>query len=259
MKQTQKLINCLVACAVALAMVSTVAAQTVKERTAKVVRVKGAARYSTGNNVWQPLEPGTRLKAGAIINTAGDSYVDIVLDESGSSAPFATETGQISTGAVLSYRPTAERDVLRVFADSVLAIDKLTKMDTGADQVTETQLDLRSGKIFGSVKKLSAASRYEVKIPNGVAGIRGTMFVITADGIVSVYSGSVVIAYTSTGPDGQPVTVTQVVMAGYQFNARTGEMTPFTEPAPQPPPTAMTAPATFVVDHTAYFVSPTQE
>ena len=55
--------------------------------------------------------------------------------------------------------------------NSALGIDKLTSMDTGSDSVTETQLDLKAGHIMGSVKKLSAASKYEVKIPNGVAGI----------------------------------------------------------------------------------------
>jgi hypothetical protein len=258
MKQTRKLVGFLVAGAVALAMVSNLNAQTPKERTAKVVRVKGGARYSTGNNIWQPLEVGTLLKAGVILQTAADSFVDIVLGDSGSAASPGMMSSGHSPGSVSSsYRTAAEQDVVRVFADSVLAIDKLNTTDTGIEPVTETALDLRSGKIFGTVKKLSAGSHYEVKIPNGVAGIRGTSYTISADGVVTVYEGSVVIAYT--GPDGKPMT--QVVMAGFQFDPRTGQITaipPGSEP-PTIPQSALTTATTYVVDHTLYFVSPTQE
>ena len=52
MKQTRRTFNWLVASALALVMVTGLAAQGAKERTGKVVRLKGAARYSTGNNVW---------------------------------------------------------------------------------------------------------------------------------------------------------------------------------------------------------------
>jgi hypothetical protein len=67
-------------------------------------------------------------------------------------------------------------------------------------------------------KKTSAASKYEVKIPNGVAGIRGCVWDISAEGLVKVFSGSVVLAYV--GPDG--TVVTQAIMGLQQFDARTG-------------------------------------
>jgi len=57
----------------------------------------------------------------------------------------------------------------------VLSIDKLTVDQTGVDTISDTQLDLKAGSIFGTVKKLAVGSKYEVKIPNGVAGIRGTI------------------------------------------------------------------------------------
>ena len=56
-------------------------AQTTKERTGKVVRIKGAARYSMGNKIWQPLKVGTILKSGSVVQTAADSYADIVMNE----------------------------------------------------------------------------------------------------------------------------------------------------------------------------------
>jgi hypothetical protein len=72
---------------------------------------------------------------------------------------------------------------------------------------------------------MNSASKYEIKLPNGVAGIRGTFYDITADGVVRVSAGSVVLAYMAA--DGS--VTTKVVVAGQQFDARTGEITPIPE------------------------------
>ena len=121
---------------------------------AEVKAYHGTAKYSTGGNVWVPVKVGTVLKAGAIIQTASDSTVDLNLGPNG---------------------PT-----VRVTPNTTLSFDKLAYTDTGADTVVETQLNLQSGRILGSVKKLAAASRYEIKLPTGVAGIRGTDYEVTA-------------------------------------------------------------------------------
>jgi hypothetical protein len=62
-----------------------------------------------------------------------------------------------------------------------------------------------------------------VKLPNGVAGIRGTVFDITAEGVIKVLIGSVVAA--TVDPKTGNV-VTQVVMGGQQYDARSGQVTP---------------------------------
>ncbi len=252
MKQTKMLVNWLVACAVAFAMVTSAQAA---ERMGKVVKIKGSARYSTGNNFWQPLSVGTLLKAGALVQTAKDSFLDIALTESDVVLP-PTASG---VGAGGGKRPTATQDLVRLSEDSVLAIDKLTVVNTGAEKVTETQLDLRSGRILGSVKKMAAASRFEVRVPNGVAGIRGTLFAISADGVVSVGIGQVVISWTKA--DGS--TGTQVVSEGWQFDVRSGELTKIPDMILndlkkfQVDSLAyFTAPTTFVIDRTILFVSP---
>jgi len=214
MKETRSLLNSLVACGIALAMVSTLAAQTASQGSAKVVRLKGAARYAAGPNAGQLLKVGDIIKPGAVIQTAADSRVDLVLGDG--SAPVA-RAGAPAEGPA-SYAPSSEQNVVRLWENTLLSIDKLTETQTGADVVTETQLDLKAGHIFGIVKKTSAASKYEVKIPNGVAGIRGTVYDISAEGLIKVLSGSVVLAYV--GPDG--TVVTQVVSGAQQFDARTG-------------------------------------
>ena len=80
----------------------------------------------------------------------------------------------------------AEQNVIRMQADTVLAIDKLLISNTGVDAVSDTELDLRQGTIFGNVKKLSATSQYLIKMPNGIAGVRGTTFIISANGDITV-------------------------------------------------------------------------
>jgi len=132
-------------------------------------------------------------------------------------------------------------------------------VETGADKVTETELDLRSGKIFGDVKKQSAASRFEVKIPNGVAGIRGTTFAMSADGVVSVLTGIVTIAWT---PESGPAQ-TKDVPKGFRFDIRTGVMSKIPD-AEMTELEALAAlglipvytTAEYTVDRTIYYVSP---
>jgi hypothetical protein len=116
----------------------------------------------------------------------------------------------------VSYRPYAEQNALRMMGDTVLAIDKLTVSDTGVDLISDSELDLRQGGIYNSVKKLSGASQYIIKIPNGIAGVRGTMFYVNATGRCIAYKNSVVLSII--GPDGQPMTV--VVGEGYQFDTK---------------------------------------
>ena len=247
MKQTQKMLNWLVAGGVALAMVTSLAAQTVNERSAQVVRLKGHARYSTGGTAgWQDIKVGTKIRAGYLVQTAADSYVDIVLGE----APASSQAGAGPT--TMTYQSKLEQDIIRVTADSVVAIDKATVMKTGADEVTDTQLDLRAGKIMGSVKKMSPASRYEIKLPNGVAGVRGTVYTITAAGVVQVHSGSMVISWT--GPDGKPMT--QVVNANYQFNLSTLLLSEIPPGADVMPTGVVTRAREVTVDRTFYYVSP---
>jgi hypothetical protein len=261
MKQIRSLVNGLAVWGVALAMAYSVAAQNVMQGTAKVLHIKGSARYSVGGS-YEPLKVGTVLRAGSVIQTenAAGAYVDIVFYGAEAGGGMGSVTGGAGT-----YQPSTMQNIVRITENSQLGIDKLTSMQTGADVVTDTQLDLKKGKILGTVKKLSAASKYEVKLPNGVAGIRGTTYLLTSDGIVDVLDGSIVVAYqTANG------VVTQVVSAGQSFNLNTGQLgtiDPTTlamlqqfaaggVPAPQNVQ-VYTTETVISIDQTTYFVSPT--
>lgn len=223
MKQIRPLISGLVACSVALAMVTSVAAQSAQEGLAKVVYIKGSARYLTaGTTMWQPLKIGAILKPGAIVQTAAGSYVDLVLNNASAvESPRSIPASAALSTVAAAPQPKTQQDAVRIFENTVLGIDKLTVNQTGIEPVTETQLDLKAGRVLGTVKKLSAGSKYEIKIPNGVAGIRGTIYYVEAVGVCAFLQGSGVLAYM--GPDN--TALTQQIMTMQQFDTRSGQLT----------------------------------
>jgi FecR protein len=218
-------------CGAALLLVAKADAQDAKQGIATIIRIRGTATYTTGDGTWQPLAVGATLGAGAVIKTDPDSAVDIVLSDKVAHAPFVTANAagvvaiDNSGGPVrpaTSYNSTVQQNVIRMAGGTTLAIDKLTFTDTGADTVSDTELDLQSGKIFGSVKKLSAMSKYEVKTPVGVAGIRGTTYVLGSDGGAGCGSGSLVLSFSGGSLAGQTI----VVNGGLTFDPATGQILP---------------------------------
>lgn len=218
MRKIRPFIVGVVGCVLGLATVNHVSAQAT-DGAAKVVEVRGDARYfAPGDSTPHQLKKGMIVKPGMTIQTAtgAGNYVDLILNNAS-----AQEAPAASPSEIAHYTPKAEQDGIRIYENTVLEVDKLTVTQTGADTVTDTELDLKAGKILGTVKKLAPTSKYEVKIPNGVAGIRGTIYKLSANGILEVLTGSVVVAYV--GPDGN--VVTQVVGAGQQFDLNTGLIT----------------------------------
>jgi hypothetical protein len=213
---------------VALTLGAGAVAQNIQPGVLTVVRIVGEARYSLGDGVWHPLVAGKVLAAGSVIQAGHDATVDVVLGKKILMSPAAATPQQIAPAVdspvrgFISYTPAAEQNAVRLTGDTVLAIDKLNVSDTGVDTVSDTELDLRQGRIYCSVKKLSGASQYLIKIPNGIAGVRGTWFVIDANGYVGVLRNSVVLSII--GADGKPITV--VVGEGNQFDPKSGLITP---------------------------------
>jgi hypothetical protein len=123
-------------------------------------------------------------------------------------------------------------------------------------------LDLKEGKIFASVKKLSGASQYLVKIPNGVAGVRGTWFSLGADGAVAVFestNGGLILAIFLNGSS-QTILVEQ----GQLFDISNGSLNPIPGALSQELKEEFTALKTiyiqvvdFTCDHTETHVSAT--
>jgi hypothetical protein len=196
---------------------------------ATVVRVVGSAYYSLGaGEPEHPLLAGKTLPAGAIIRTEGNGIVDAVLGKSVQFPQAAGQPDRISLASdspvrgMINYQPTTEQNAVRVTPNTTLAIDKLTVTDTGADTVSDTELNLKKGKIFASVKKLTGASQYLIKLPNGICGVRGTLLEVSDDGTVSVIEstgGGAVVSLVS--PDG--TTHTYLVTPGQILDPTTGK------------------------------------
>jgi len=229
MKNIQALVFMAV-CSSVLALTSGASAQsTIHPGVATVVRISGDAKYSLGDGKWHPLVAGKILAAGSVIQTGPDTTVDIILGKRVLMPQANMVPDRISQAAdadvrgLVTYKPSAEQNTVRMMENTVLAIDKLTVSDTGVDSVSDTELDLRQGAIYNSVKKLSGASQYLIKIPNGIAGVRGTLFYIDATGKCAAFKNAVVLSII--GSNGRPETV--VVGEGFQFNPQSGQTSPF--------------------------------
>jgi len=171
----------IVALAAAVLMSASAQADT-KHNRAVVRSIHGGAQVSNNRGqTWGAAKVGQFLGANSVIKTASDGTVDLFLGDNG--------------------------PVVRVTPDTSMGIDKLDLDNTGIEKVIETQLDLRNGRILGSVKKMAAASKYEVKTPVGVAGIRGTEYSIDARGKVSIVTGSAVVVYVIDGNILAPINV----------------------------------------------------
>jgi hypothetical protein len=111
--------------------------------------------------------------------------------------------------------------VLRLTPNSELRLEKLNRQDAGEETITETSLNLLTGSLVGSQRKLATPSTFEIKIPGGSATIKGTEYLVRADGAVTCISGSVKVIYNLPHNGGS---VQVIVPAGYSFNPATGQV-----------------------------------
>lgn len=165
----------------------------------QVRSVTGKADYSTDGLTWTALKSGAQLSSGTIVRTESKSTVDMVLKYNGS--------------------------VWRLSPDSRLKLEKLATRTAGEETITETRLNLEAGTLVGSQRKLAKPSVLEIAMQNGMAVIRGTEYVINADGAVSVLDGVVSVNYNLPGAGGS---VKVTILAGFTFDPALGLVVPTT-------------------------------
>jgi hypothetical protein len=198
-----------------------------------IVRLNGHARCSTdAGKTWRMAKDGDTLDSGAMIQTAKKSELDLVL----------------------GGRAEAQPDnLVRLAEDTLLRLDKVAKKRSAGSQETveEISLDLRTGAIAGNVRSLAAASRYEVTLASGIAGLREGSYRLRANGELAVLKGKAFIALT----DGRPA---KEIGEGQQFNPATGIVAAL-PPQATPPPVESQPNATASSESTAKPAPPVRE
>jgi hypothetical protein len=202
--------------------------------------VEGEASYSLDDGAHKyPLVAGKYVEAGATLYTGADGIVDVILGKAIDLPQSKWMPDRVSLAVdspvrgLVTYKPSQEQNMVRLMPNSALVIDKLTTVSAGADTVSDTELDLKKGSIYASVKKLSPAAQYLVKTPTGIAGVRGTQFSISLNEDGSIKSVAVYQTHDDEGlvlaitlPNGSTQTFT--ITAGQIYSDGSSGLTPIT-------------------------------
>jgi hypothetical protein len=150
-----KKILCMVLIACHLLWLSGPSWAQMKPSQASIVFVKGKAEVQrAGERSWRPAELKMAVYPGDKLSTEAGAELEIKMDD----------------GSVLKLRDKG-----------LLEIDALEKQTNPMTTITSLKLGL--GKLLGCIRKLSSKeSKFEVTTPTAVAGVRGTVFAVFAEG-----------------------------------------------------------------------------
>lgn len=148
----------------------------------------GGATYSTDGVTWTEVKTGAALSPGTMIKTDSMGVVDLYLGKNG---PY-----------------------LRVTPDTELTLKTLDIQGGAGENIVTTELGLKRGKLQGVVRKMSAASRYEIMTLAGTVGVRGTEYQVSARGECSFENGPGYVNYVAPGSSAP---TDFVVRDGYTF------------------------------------------
>lgn len=175
-----------------------------------LARIQGTAEYSLdGGTTWIPALVGKSLPAGSILRSDDKSIVDILVGQSQADRNVSFLKLSTHNDPANNILPQREVNMIRLRPNTTFGIDKLTVPSSDPTSVSGAEFNLKKGSILASVRKVSPSSEYFVKIPNGVAAVRGTQFSLSTDGsgsTCSVLNGTVWLSFTITDANGNPIT-----------------------------------------------------
>jgi len=149
-------LSCILITAIFCISLCAIAEADVTQRTATIVELEGEAQVITPENEKVPAEVGMSLTQGYAIKTGAESLVVVFLQG-------VSETANVEI---------KEKSELRL---AELLEDKDIETQT-------TLLDLAIGEILITSKKLQAEkSKFEVKTPTSIVGVRGTTFSVSVE------------------------------------------------------------------------------
>jgi len=161
-----------------------------KQLKARVWEVLGRVTYSLPGGSPRPLKVGTELPYGAVIKTGSGSAVDVHLGNQGG--------------------------VVRLTQNTVLTLDKMESASAAEGKTADIELTLSQGTIVGNTKKLLPDSKLEVKIANGVVGVREGQYRISSDGYLVLLGGNMLFAYVPA--TGEPTLFTMTAPPAVYFS-----------------------------------------
>lgn len=145
-------------CIIVLILALTASCYAVEKRTARVVSLDGSAEVKRmGETAWIPASVGMVLNEGDTIKTASKAWAMLNIDE-----------GRVGT--------------VEVKSGSQMMITELTA--SPETQASQTLLDLAIGEVLIRAKKVHGeGSKFEVKTPTSVVGVRGTTFNVKVEAV----------------------------------------------------------------------------
>ncbi len=134
----------------------------------------------------------------------------------------------ITTGAGAKVVLDIDGDLVVVTENTALAIGQLDIEETGIEKVSNVQLSLSAGRIYGRVERFSSLSKFVIKIPKGQVTLDASkgwvIFDVSANGQTLIVEGSADIVL-NRGTEEAPNIVAQRVQLGQSFNPITNEVT----------------------------------
>jgi hypothetical protein len=152
-----KQIKTILACGLVLASVGfasmLVAAEATRDGKAIVRSIHGDVTYQAEGGEFKKLRTNMELGPKTLLQSGADGVA------------YLQVNGYTST--------------VKLTENTKVTLAEMEQMGGMVGGDSKTNLKLDKGTVLGSVRKLSANSTYEVAVPNGVAGIRGTDFSVT--------------------------------------------------------------------------------
>ena len=126
-----------------------------QNRSGKVVNAQGNVEVKIGKANWAPAKIGAILQESDLIRTGVNSTADVEIENAG----------------FIEIKPNSELEFTELTTDT-------------ENNSRRTILDLSLGEILIKAKKLNdKKSKFEVKTPTSVVGVRGTAFSVKVDAV----------------------------------------------------------------------------
>jgi hypothetical protein len=153
-----KIIRILCVLGLVLGIASSGFSEEMAKRTAKISDMKGVVEVKNTTGQIMPAKIGMILSEGDIVTTKSDSW------------------------ALLNVDGTAETATVEIKANAKLKLSEM--LENKKEGVQMTLLDLSLGEILIKAKKLhSDKSKFEVKTPTSIVGVKGTTFSVSVEAV----------------------------------------------------------------------------